>query len=302
MSGRRFPPALVLLLGIAFGSCMDGTIKHLAQTNNVLLVTFARYLFGGTFSLIPYFHAGRPKITKEMWRAHFARGVVVASCSVGFFWGLTVLPLAEAVTLSFIYPLIVPFIAKVMIGEHVRASSIGAAAIGFVGVIVAVSGGPSIDASPLRAYGVAAVLFSTVMFSVAMVMMRDRASKDGPVVVGLLSSFMPGVILFIPTLALATPPNLGDWWGFVLMGVFAAIFMYLLARAYAHAEAQQLAPIHYTELLWASMIGFFIFQEPLRPQLYAGAALIIAACLYATYEERRIAAAAKLEPVHEHHG
>lgn len=289
MRAARFSPALILLAGIACGSAMDGTIKFLAQTNNVLLVTFSRYVFGGLFSLIPWIHAGRPAISWTMARAHLMRGAVVASCSVGFFWGLTVLPLAEAVTLSFIYPLIVPFIAKVMLGEHVRPTSIVAAMIGFVGVLVAVQGGPSAETSPLHGYGVAAVLFSTVMFSVAMVMLRDRAQKDGPVIVGLLSSIMPGVFLVVPTIALSPPPQLDQWWGFLMMGAFAAVFMYLLARAYARAEAQQLAPIHYTELLWATIVGYLVFHEAPRIQIYLGAAFIIAACLYATHEERRLA-------------
>jgi S-adenosylmethionine uptake transporter len=64
--------------------------------------------------------------------------------------------------------------------------------------------------------------------------------------------------------------------------------MYLMAQAYARAEAQQLAPIHYTELLWASAIGYIIFHETPRPEIYAGAALIVAACLYAAYDERRL--------------
>lgn len=285
---RGPPPALILLAGIAAGACMDGTIKHLAQTNSVLLVTLGRYLFGAAFSLIPWLHAGRPAITRDMLKAHFWRGVVVASCSVGFFWGLTVLPLAEAVTLSFIYPLIVPFIARVMIGESIRLSSIGAALIGFAGVVVATLGAPSADVSPMHGYGVAAVLYSTVMFSVAMVMMRDRAKKDGPIIVGLLSSLMPGLILVLPAITFSAPPNFGDWWGFVMMGAFAAVFMYLIARAYAGAEAQQLAPIHYTELLWASTIGYLVFHEVPRAQIYVGAGLIVAACLYAAYEERKL--------------
>ncbi|WP_395646518.1 DMT family transporter [Terricaulis sp.] len=290
---RGPPPALILLAGIAAGSCMDGTIKFLALSNSVLLVTLGRYLFGGVFSLIPWLHAGRPAITRDMLKAHFWRGVVVASCSVGFFWGLTVLPLAEAVTLSFIYPLIVPFIAKVMIGESIRPTSIVAALIGFAGVIVATQGAPSAETSPLHGYGVAAVLYSTVMFSVAMVMLRDRAQKDGPAIVGLLSSLMPGLLLVAPTLLFARPPDLNDWWGFLLMGGFAAVFMYLIARAYAGAEAQQLAPIHYTELLWASVIGYVVFHETPRVQIYAGALLIVAACLYVAYEERKLTAKAK---------
>jgi S-adenosylmethionine uptake transporter len=77
------------------------------------------------------------------------------------------------------------------------------------------------------------------------------------------------------------------------MGALAAGFMYLMAQAYAKAEAQQLAPIHYTELIYASIIGYVIFQETPRVEIYMGAGLIIAACLWAAYDERRIAAKLK---------
>src|SRR5215475_2713436 len=134
-------------MAIAFGSGMDATIKYLCHTNNVALVTTGRYLFGALFSVIPWLHAGRPKITRDIVLAHIPRALMVSLCGVTFFWGLTVLPLAEAVTISFIYPLLAPFIAKAMLGEHVRASSFIAALIGFAGVLVAMIGAPSIAAS-----------------------------------------------------------------------------------------------------------------------------------------------------------
>lgn len=294
MRASRFPPALVLLTGIAFGAGMDATIKYLCQTNNVALVTTGRYFFGALFSLIPWFHAGRPPITREIFIAHLPRGLVVSISGVAFFWGLTVLPLAEAVTVSFIYPLLVPFVAHAMIGEHVRASSIIAALIGFVGVLVAMIGAPSVAVLPLHAWGVASVLFSAITFCVGMVLLRDRAKKDGPVIVGMLSSLTPGFFIAIPAIALSAPPHWEQWPAFALLGALAAVFMYLLSRAYAHAETQQLAPIHYTELLWATLMGFIIFHETPRISIFFGAGLIIAACLYATYGDRRIAA--KPEP------
>ncbi len=74
----------------------------------------------------------------------------------------------------------------------------------------------------------------------------------------------------------------------MLLGALAAVFMYMMAQAYARAEAQQLAPIHYTELIYASIIGFMIFHETPRVEIYIGAALIVAACLWAAYDERRL--------------
>ena len=293
MFGRALPPALVLTLAIIAGASMDATIKFLAESNHVLLVAFGRYLFGAVFSFLIYWRAGRPAISAEMWRAHGLRGFVIATCAVTFFWALSVLPLAEAVTLSFIYPLMAPFVAALILKERIRASSVICAVIGFGGVIVAMQGAPSEAESPQHDLGVAAVLVSAFFFSIAMVLLRERAQKDGAPIVGLMTSFFPGVILLIPTIVFATPPVLETWPFFLLMGALAAVFMYLMARAYARAEAQQLAPIHYTELIWATAIGYLIFQEVPRAEIYMGATLIVAACLWAAYDERRIS---KLKP------
>lgn len=284
----RLPPAIVLTLAIIAGASMDATIKHLLQSNHVLLVSFGRYLFGAFFSLLIWWRAGHPVITKEMWRAHGLRGFVIAICAVTFFWSLKVLPLAEAVTLSFIYPLLAPFVAFLLLKERIRVSSVICALVGFGGVIIAMQGAPSEAESPLHDLGVIAALLAATFFSVAMVLLRERAQKDGPVIVSLMTGVVPGLILLSPTVVFATPPNLDDWWFFLQLGALAAVFMYLMAQAYARAEAQQLAPIHYTELLYASLIGFFLFHEVPRPEIYMGAALIIAACLWAAYDERRL--------------
>ncbi|MBX9746003.1 MAG: DMT family transporter [Hyphomonadaceae bacterium] len=295
MFARTWPPALVLTLAIIAGASMDAAIKFLAQTNHVLVVAFGRYVVGAFFSFAIYMRAGRPPISAEMWRAHGLRGVVVAATGVTFFWALSVLPLAEAVTLSFIYPLLAPFVAVVLLRERVRVTSVICAGIGFAGVIVAMQGAPSEAESPQHDLGVIAVLVSAFLFSIAMVLLRERAQKDGAPIVGLMTSFVPGVIIFAPTIAFATPPVFETWPVFLLMGALAAVFMYLMARAYARAEAQQLAPIHYTELIWATAIGFLIFQEVPRVQIYMGAALIVAACLWAAWDERRLASASRAQ-------
>lgn len=296
MFGRAIPPALVLVLGISAGAAMDTSIKYLAQTNHVLIVTLGRYVFGALFSLIIWRHAGAPRVTAEMWRAHGLRGFVIAGCATTFFWALTVLPLAEAVTLSFIYPLLVPFVAWAMLRERVRWQSMIAAGLGFAGVIVATQGAPPVEESPQHALGVAAVLISAALFSIAMVLLRARAQTDGAPIVGLMTSLVPAVIVAGPAIALAPPPHWADWPLFFMMGAFAAVFMYLMARAYARAQAQQLAPIHYVELIWATLFGYIIFHETPRFEVFAGAALIIATCLYTAYDGRRGTTPAKETP------
>ncbi|MBL8535962.1 MAG: DMT family transporter [Hyphomonadaceae bacterium] len=285
---RALSPVLALVIAIVLGAAMDATIKHLGNSNHILLVALGRYAFGAAFSMIAYAHAGMPRITPPMWRVHGLRGLVTTFAGTGFFWSITVLPLAEAVTYSFVGVLLIPFAARVIAGETLRPSSLAAGVIGFVGVGIAASGAPNASESPLHAWGVVAVLVSAALFAVSMALLRLRAAIDGAPAVSLLSSLVPALILVVPTSVFATPPNLSDWPVFLLMGLFAAAFMYMMARAYAHAEAQQLAPIHYSELLWASVIGYFIFSELPRPQIYLGAVLIVAAGLLAAWDERRL--------------
>jgi drug/metabolite transporter (DMT)-like permease len=238
-----WPPALILTAAIVLGSAMDATIKYLTATNAVLVVVLGRYVVGSAFSAALYWRKGAPPISAGMWKAHAWRGVFIAGTATSFFWSLTVLPLAEAVALSFIYPLIVPFAAALMLGERVRPTSLLAAGVGFAGVVIAAQGAPSVEEAPLRALGVAAVLISAALFAIAMVLLRQRAQLDGPLIVSLMSSLIPALIVAIPAIVLSPPPQWSDWPAFLLMGALAAAFMYLLARAYAGAEAQQLAPI-----------------------------------------------------------
>jgi S-adenosylmethionine uptake transporter len=213
---RALSPALVLALAMIAGSAMDATIKHLAQNNHVLLVACGRYVFGAMFSLAPYLHAGRPPITASMWRAHGLRGLFIAAGGTCFFWAFKVLPLAETITYSFVGLLIIPFAAVILVGEKLRASSIIAGLLGFLGVIVAAQGGPSATDSPLHALGVFVVLIAAALFAISMAMMRARAQSDGAPIAGLLSSLIPALILAGPALAFSSPPNWNDWPVFLL--------------------------------------------------------------------------------------
>ena len=281
-------PILLAIAGIALLSAMDALIKHLAETHNVLLVTFARYAIGACFAALIWARAGAPTITRDMWRAHGARGLVIALSATSFFWSLSVLPLVEALTLSFIAPLLVPFVARVLLGERVRVISLIAGALGFVGVLIALQGAPEAAAGSRRFLGVCAVLFAAVTYALSITLMRMRARLDGAPIVNLLASFIPCLIVAAPAIVFSAPPHVEAAPLFLILGLLGATGVYLMARAYAGAEAQTLAPIEYTALIWASLLGYLVFGETPRPPVLVGAAVIIAACLIVAWDERRL--------------
>lgn len=272
--------------GIAILCGMDAVIKHLVETNDVLVVTLGRYIFGAAFAIAIWLRSGRPTLTRDMWKAHAARGVVIAISATLFFWCLSVLPLAEVIVITFIAPLLVPFIARTLLGEKLRPRSLIAGVAGFAGVLIAASGGDNFSADNQRLLGIGAAVAAALTYALSITMLRARAGKDGPIAIGVLSSVIPGLIIALPTIITGDLPPVGDLPDFLALGALAASGMYLLARAYANAEAQVLAPLEFTALVWAALIGIFLFDEIPRPQVWVGAVIIIGACLWGAQKEK----------------
>jgi len=286
------------LLCIAFFCALDAVLKHLGQSEHPLTVSFGRYVFGLVFALMIWARAGRPRLTKEIWRAHTIRGVFTAITSVTFIWSLTILPIADAVTYFFVGPLLVPLLAAALLGERLRRTDVVAGIVGFLGSVVALSGGDVAPAATRQPdqyiWGVASIAVSVLTYSVAVVLLRARAGRDGSAAIGVVGALIPALMIAPGVLAFGSLPAMDALPFFVLMGVFAAVGAWLGAEAFARAEAQQLMPLEFTALPWAALYGFVFFSETPRPQLWAGAAIIIGACLWSGWRNTRAAKAAVL--------
>ena len=276
--------------GIGTLCLMDVVVKHLAATVEVPVITLARYTTGTILALGVWHLQGRPRFTRDMWPLHLVRGVLIAAMAFCFYWSLTKLPLAEAITLSFIAPLLVPPLASLMLGEKMQPRFLAAGALGFVGVLVTAQGAP--DFSGDRLLALAAVLFAAVAYAGSSVLLRARAAADGATIVTLMGALIPMLVLSPVAIGAAAPdlPTIG-W--FMLLGLIGTVGMQLLSRAYARIEAQVLAVMEFTALPWAALFGWVFFAEPVRLQIWAGAAIILVACLWAGREPATAPAAAE---------
>lgn len=279
----RAGPFLLYATGTAFFCAMDAVMKHLVLDNPALMATFWRYAMAILFTLGFWVQAGRPPINREMLPVHALRGSIIAGSAFLFFWALGKMPLAQAVTIAFIAPLLVPPLASLILKEKMQAGSLIAGGAGFVGVVIAIGFNPD-DWQGAQLQAVAAVLVSAATYALSVVLMRMRAFRDGPAVVSLLGALVPMLVLFPFVLAFVPADHIlprGEGWLWVgLAGLFGAIALQFIARAYARAEAQLLAPFEYTALVWAALFGWAFFSEPVELRTWAGAALIAAACLW----------------------
>lgn len=283
---------LVAFAGVALLCAMDAAIKHGTLAHAVITVTFMRYMAGSLVSLPLFLTLRKSRMTRELLQGHALRGIVIAAAAFLFFFGLSVIPIAEAIAIAFIAPLLVPPIARVLLGERMKAINVIACAIGFLGVLVTVSGRDPAMASASRTEGIAAVLVSAVLYALSIVLLRQRALKDDIYVIGFLSALFPALYTAPFALALAPLPALETLPLFGLIGALGTGGMLMMAFAYARAEAQKLIVLEYTALGWAALLGWMVFDEGVRIEVVAGAAIVAGACLMTVWADHRRAVTA----------
>lgn len=279
-------PIGLAILGVALLCAMDAVIKQLSLALPVASVVCASFWCRIPFAAAYWKARGGRPITRDMWAFHGTRGLVIALATWAFFEAIDRLPLAEAVLLAFFAPLAMPMLAWAVLGERPRRGSMLAIMLGFVGVAIAVGAPGAGGFQGERAVGAACALASAVLFALSLILLRLRAGRDGPARVNLLGAIFPALWLSPLALWLGAVPGGGEWPLIVLAGLLGAAGMVFYAAAYGRAQAQHLAPIEYTALGWAALLGWMFFDETPRAALFAGAAVVVAATLLAQRDER----------------
>jgi drug/metabolite transporter (DMT)-like permease len=297
MTPRPLSPALafaVAAAGIGLFSIMDAVMKSLTLAlgvyNALVWRTGTGTLLGGGIWLA----SGRPRPSARGLRLHLIRGTITAAMAVLFFWGLARVPMAQAITLAYIAPILALIGGAVWLGERVGRRVVFASLAAFGGVLVVLAD-PANRALPGEAWwGAAAVLASAVLYAVNLLVARLQSQAARPGEIAFFQSAIITLILLVAAPWLIAVPPLAEAWKIVAGGALATASLFLLAWAYAHGEAGFLATSEYTSFVYAAALGWLVFGERLSPFTLAGAAIIVAACLYAA--RRRDIAQSTLEP------
>ncbi len=271
----------VASLGIALFSGMDALMKaislQIGAYNALLWRTGVSAILAGLL-FVALRKTWPPRATL---RVHLTRGLVSLPMAILFFWGLARVPMAQAIALSFVAPLLSLYLAAALLNEQIERRAITASLLGFSGVVFIFWGQAEADLGPDALAGSAAILCSAGFYAYNIVLMRRQALLAGPVEVAFfISTIMAGgFALAAPWLA--TPPAAAHWPAIVAAALLAFGSLMLLSWAYARAEAQHLAPVEYTSFIWAAMLGFLIFDERVEALTVAGAVLIVIGCIIA---------------------
>jgi S-adenosylmethionine uptake transporter len=215
-------------------------------------------------------------------RIHVARSIVVTLMAALFFWGIGRVPLAQAIALTFIAPLIAMLLAAATLQEKIGPRSLAGALGAFAGVIVIVLGQARAGVARDVLLGIAAIIGSALCYAVNIVLMRHQALAAKPLEINFFQcvTVMALWLLAIPLVGAPVWPG-GQWLWILVAALLSTSGTLLFAWAYARGPASYLAVTEYSGFLWASLMGWLVFREPLSLYTLAGAVLIVGGCLIA---------------------
>ena len=283
MTNPRWAPILAAAVGIALYSLMDAAMKGAVLALGAVAAVFWRHALGLVLTGALWAAGERRWPEAAAMRLHVQRGVIVAVMSVLFFFGLGRLPIAEAIALSFVAPVLALFLAAWLLGERVRPAAYAASALAVVGVLVILGG--KLGRGRLdegAAWGAAAVLGSAALFAYNLILARRQAQAAGPVEIAFVMALVVVPVLGVALVVTGASWPTAEWpllWGAATLGTASLL---ALSWAYARAEAQALIPMEYTGFVWAVGCGWLFFGERLTATTGLGAAMVAAGALLAS--------------------
>lgn len=274
---------LVALAAVGILSIMDAVMKALVIALGIFAVSVWRSLVNLVIAAVLYLPRRLPWPTRRTLRIHVTRGALVTLMAVLFFWGIARVPLAQAIALTFIAPLIALLLAALFLGEKIGPRSIGGSIAAFAGVLVIVLGQARAELRPGVLVGSLAILASSLCYAGNIVMMRQQALAARPLEINFFQCLTVMAIWAAIVAVLGLPEWPGVQWTWVVIAALMSTAGGLLfSWAYARAEAGYLAVTEYSAFLWAAALGWLVFNEHVTGYTLAGALLIVGGCLAAS--------------------
>jgi drug/metabolite transporter (DMT)-like permease len=278
-------PILIAGLGVTFLSFLDAAMKVISETYPLMQAVTMRYGAGAVFAVLIYVILGGGRPSLAAVRRNAARAIIVLGTAACFFTAIARLPLVEAITLTFLAPLLMALLGRVILKEPVAMRALIAILVGFTGVIVIARGQEAGQSHSFDLIGLLAALGCAFFYALSMVLMRQQTSQDSTLTIVLLSNCLAFLFVLPTSLWTWQPVPLTHWLITAAVGFFGTCGHLCLAWAYARSHAARLSVMEYVAFIWAMIFGYFIFAEIPTSWTLAGATLIMAACLFATFSQ-----------------
>jgi drug/metabolite transporter (DMT)-like permease len=289
---RAFPsprPLLgvaLMLAAMAILPFIDVLAKFLGQQGlPILIIVWARALFGALMTLPFALAAEGPRAFRPARPLHhLARATLLFTATWLFFQALKHLPIADALAIFFVNPLVIVVLSALILGEKVGPRRWAAVAVGFLGTLIIIRPG-MVQMNPGTLYALGAGVSLGSYF----VMTRHIAGAADAMVLTFQTSAIGAAVMTFTLPSLWQTPTSGQWLMLAGVGLIATLGHVLITKAYEQAEASLLAPLAFTEIIMATIVGWWFFKDLPDRWTVLGVAILIASAVYISLRERRLA-------------
>ena len=271
------------LLAWAILPFMDVIAKYLSSDLSFLQITWARYFFTVFFALPLMFFFFKKNLT---WttepKLQFLRGLLLFCANLLFFYSISIISMAKALTLAFVAPLITTALSPFLLNEKVGIKRWAAVIVGFIGSIIVIRPG-FIEFNLATIAGLGTGFF----YGLYLIVTRKLHTSDNPLLTLLLTGVVGLTIgsFIVPFIWINLTFN--QWLLLALMGIFACLGHFFLILSLKYADASKLAPLGYFEIVTNVILGYYFFTDFPDSWSWVGLFIIIFSGVYISFRERK---------------
>jgi len=270
------------LLAWAILPFMDTIAKYLSAELSFFQITWARYFFTVFFTLPFMFFFFRKNLTwTTQPKLQIFRGLTLFFANILFFYSISIISMAKALTLAFVAPLITTALSPIFLGEKVGFRRWSAVIIGFLGSLIVIRPGfIEFNLATVAALG------TGFFYGIYLVITRKLHSSDSPLLTLLLTGVVGVIVASFVVPVVWVNPTFNEWSLLALMGIFACLGHLLLILSLKYADASKLAPFGYFEIVTNVILGYYFFSDFPHYWTWLGLTIIVCSGVYISVRER----------------
>ena len=255
---------------------MDTIAKYLSTDLSFFQITWARYFFTvfWTLPFMFFFFKNNLRLSQNP-KLQILRGLTLFSANICFFYSISIISMAKALTLAFVAPLVTTALSPILLGEKVGIKRWIAVIVGFIGSLFVIRPGfIEFNLASVAALG------TGCLYGFYLIITRKLHSTDNPLLTLLITGIVGVTVssFFVP-IVWVSPTNI-QWLWLAIMGIFACLGHILLIYSLRFADASKLAPFGYFEIITNIILGYYFFNDFTEFWTFVGLFIIISSGIY----------------------
>ena len=272
--------ALLAIGATLFGSIMGAGVKFLSDDLHPITICFYRCLMG-LIIITPFVAKNNfQALQTDNMRLQIFRALINIISMICWFSAIGMMHFEKATALGFTTPLFTTVLAVLILGEVIRFHRTAALLLGFIGILIIIRPGYM----PFE-FGTILMLVASLSFSFVLIFVKKLSATDSSLTIIFYHLLYMTPAFFILSLFYWENINLNQLIIFSLMGASGLLSHWCLAQAFKMSDTTFVMPLQFTKLIWASLIGLFIFSEQPDIWTWIGGIVIFISVVYITYRE-----------------